>query len=340
MSSEDSAMRNPTADAIKIAARLLEFAAEDAIAIPKDVTHPIVAAIDAVKHGSLSAFLEGDFWAAYTELCRRLPNISIANLSPEYISAVKRQQRDYVRWCLILLVILLPLSACGFLVKALTNDIENIAQATCDMVLDLKCAKPPLSAQPKPIEAGSPDLTSSWQDLNYASYKIELDNEWMNWLILHQYSSLDLDGAYKCDGKQTLEGNLPNCNELAKNKRRVDYPHSFEGHIYLARALKAQSDLLYGALGAFLLPTLYAMLGACVFGFRSLIQGERSSIPSRVRVSVRLVLAAVAGFIIGSFADFSKGVSISPLALAFIPRFHRNPEKSESCCLTGGNRFE
>ena len=77
----------------------------------------------------------------------------------------------------------------------------------------------------------------------------------------------------------------------------------------------------YVTMAGTLLTYLYALLGAATYGLRDLSSqlAERTWTPIRAtKLWLRMVLAFVAGFVIGIFADFSQQITLSPVAAAFI----------------------
>jgi hypothetical protein len=79
-------------------------------------------------------------------------------------------------------------------------------------------------------------------------------------------------------------------------------------------------SLLYTGLSTFLLPTIYALLGAFLYGFRlysRLIR--RKQFLSSAAHSARYFIAAIAGLVIGLFGSLlPKGMALPPLAVAFL----------------------
>jgi hypothetical protein len=58
------------------------------------------------------------------------------------------------------------------------------------------------------------------------------------------------------------------------------------------------------------------MLGACAFGFRNL--SRTKTLQAIATVGPRLMLALFGGFVGGLFTDFIKGLTLPPLAIAFL----------------------
>lgn len=74
-----------------------------------------------------------------------------------------------------------------------------------------------------------------------------------------------------------------------------------------------------GALAAYVLPIAYALLGAMASRLRTFAETirKRTYDPSYAD-SARLIAAAIAGAIISLFNNFTQGVSLSPLPVAFL----------------------
>jgi hypothetical protein len=90
---------------------------------------------------------------------------------------------------------------------------------------------------------------------------------------------------------------------------------------YFAKDIQERTTLFYGALSNFLLPPLYAILGACAYLLRTFSEQikARTFAPS-VAASARFIIAAIGGGVVGLFSNFTlgQGTSLSPLAIAFV----------------------
>ena len=78
--------------------------------------------------------------------------------------------------------------------------------------------------------------------------------------------------------------------------------------------------LIYSSLSTYFLPTVYALLGAFLYGFRfySRLIRRKEFLPS-VAHSARYFIAAIAGLVIGLFGSLlPKSLSLPPLAVAFL----------------------
>jgi hypothetical protein len=86
-----------------------------------------------------------------------------------------------------------------------------------------------------------------------------------------------------------------------------------------AKNVQQANFIIYGAISAYVLPVLYAALGACAYALRTMSAQTmaRTYLPSH-HVFARVVIALIAGLVVGLFNNFTQGISLSPLAIAFI----------------------
>jgi hypothetical protein len=87
-----------------------------------------------------------------------------------------------------------------------------------------------------------------------------------------------------------------------------------------ALGLSKIDTLIYSSLSTYFLPTVYALLGAFLYGFRfySRLIRRKEFLPS-VAHSARYFIAAIAGLVIGLFGSLlPKSLALPPLAVAFL----------------------
>jgi hypothetical protein len=86
-----------------------------------------------------------------------------------------------------------------------------------------------------------------------------------------------------------------------------------------AQNVRNDSITVYGALAAYVLPVLYAFLGAMAYDLRDFSDRVRRRLyyPSYSQAA-RLIVASTAGAIISLFNYFSQSIALSPVALAFL----------------------
>jgi hypothetical protein len=80
------------------------------------------------------------------------------------------------------------------------------------------------------------------------------------------------------------------------------------------------NTLIYSSLSTYFLPTIYALLGAFLYGFRyySRLIRRKEFLPSEAH-SARYFIAAIAGLVLGLFGSLlPKSMALPPLAVAFM----------------------
>lgn len=86
-----------------------------------------------------------------------------------------------------------------------------------------------------------------------------------------------------------------------------------------ARNVSLNNEMIFGAISSFVLPVLYAWLGAIAFGLRSRADAIRNHTYRPFYGDLaRLITAGIAGAVLGLFNGFTLGTSFSPLAVAFL----------------------
>ncbi len=86
-----------------------------------------------------------------------------------------------------------------------------------------------------------------------------------------------------------------------------------------ARQVLLINETFFAAITLFLLPILYSLLGALAYALRNLVRDvkDKTYLPS-LSNRARLIVAVIAGTVIGLFNNFSHGISVPPLAIAFV----------------------
>ena len=96
---------------------------------------------------------------------------------------------------------------------------------------------------------------------------------------------------------------------------------------YRAQNAQESVSLWYGAVAKYILPLLYALLGACAYLARRLeqeVSGRTFKGDDRYRV--HFVIAGIGGLVVGLFTNFtgSQVASLPPLAVAFLAGYAVN----------------
>ena len=136
----------------------------------------------------------------------------------------------------------------------------------------------------------------------------------MNQLFKFQYDPFTFPDPPFAAVTETLElpPGVPNL-ALAATERVCVYQRVR----YYAQSTEESAKIFTGAVATCILPVLYALLGAGAFILRRLESQLRSRTFINESHSPRFITAAIAGAVVGIF-NFGQGVSVSPLALAFL----------------------
>jgi hypothetical protein len=94
----------------------------------------------------------------------------------------------------------------------------------------------------------------------------------------------------------------------------------------LLEAILALNGTIYGVLNTYILSLLFALLGAAAYGLRHLsVEIFGRTFRASYATWARAVLAVIVGFAIGLFSDFTKTLSLTPLAWAFLAGYAVEP---------------
>ena len=86
-----------------------------------------------------------------------------------------------------------------------------------------------------------------------------------------------------------------------------------------AKEVQQSNLVLFGALTAYVLPILYALLGALAYALRALAQEATARTYIRSSAAfARMIIALIAGLVVGLFNNLTQGISLSPLGIAFL----------------------
>src|SRR5260370_41369426 len=85
--------------------------------------------------------------------------------------------------------------------------------------------------------------------------------------------------------------------------------------------VEERMNLMNGILASFVLPVLFAAIGAVAFVIRAISEQIRDTTFSQtapIRHLMRVALGILAGVVVGLFNGLSSQLSVSPLAVAFL----------------------
>jgi hypothetical protein len=135
-------------------------------------------------------------------------------------------------------------------------------------------------------------------------------------LLNHFILNAERDPLFDTDKRQALQLPIPLIDTASAG---FDKLKTYQDIRTFAKDVQQMNLMIYGAITAYFLPILYALLGACAYALRSLSQQilARTYTPTYADFA-RIVIAVIAGLVVGLFNNFTQGISLSPLAVAFL----------------------
>ena len=311
--------------ALNDAESLLKFAAQEGVTIPPDVVRPIVEA--RMKYGN-SGFNESEliaFYSSMTILSSLLKPVTAESFRACEAPETKARLRKDRGIAVSVTVFTLICSAIAFVNHGFSEQIvQDVKQANqLAVALRTNLSENSISNIENPCEArNQPNSRQGPVDT------AELTN-------LQQFASLSRD-IYK----ESLRYNVFVSNweddpfarnpqsraDLEINPAVVNFPNEVVCKIRLyervrdfSRNVTLDNGYVYGAVGQYLLPVLYALVGAYAFRLRSFSETVRNYTyhPSYAD-SARMIGAFIVGSVMSIFNGITQNVSLPPLAVAFL----------------------
>lgn len=317
---------------------LLHFASQAGIDISAEVMTAILAARQAIDQRLLSPPEIVAFLSAYAKLAAKLAPVTAETVraSNERLGTVVRGHGGLALATTILVVLL---SLLQFVTTSIGNDITRDIARVNEMAVnarlhvgapaigntaDLRCGEaialpdPPIQYRPPMDEQGMILALQSFAALNRDLHTSAIK---LNRFVLNAESNpfeapdgnrpFDTPGGNPQDALQ-LPPSLTNFRAAAMCKIAA-YQHVRN----FAQNVRADSILAYGSLAAYVLPVLFALLGAFAYNLRDYTTRvkTRTYHPSYVN-SARIIVAVIAGAIISFFNGFTQGLNL--LAAAFL----------------------
>lgn len=280
---------------------LLDYAAETGIALDPGMVATIIAAEASDKLSNEDAVKA---IAAVTALSLKLQPVSAKTL---------RACRDeahgtvaaYRRLAIVLGVFLLFASMCSFMTSRLSAALEADIVVANELAITLtSAAMPATTPEAKAALNTNPRNLTNLQQFFTTIRDLQRVSLQLNAFVLGEpRASESMEVKVPVDLYTEVFSKLPVYQRI----------RSF------AKDVQERTALFYGALSTFLLPPLYAILGACAYMLRSFSEQVRTRTfnPSRAD-SARFIIAAIGGGAVGLFNNFSMGENFPPLAIAFL----------------------
>ncbi len=323
------------AGAVEDAEALLRYAAQSGIDLPNETVATVISAQSAGAQGRIGAEITVAFYAAYTRLAALVQPVTIDTLRvPEAKTAASLRRIGIVSVTLAVLVIIC--SVVTFMTTAMSGDIEAGINHANELAVKLReqvgppavaiteaeiCVQPTTAPnQPIPF----PDkllLTQELQDFAATTRTLVTEAGKLNFFV-HYWENSPLDtpdaaSPWRVRSRDLLQLHPDLIDHRAEAFCKI---YAFEDVRNFAKNVRSDTLAVYGALAAYVLPVLYALLGAYAFTLRDFSERVklRTYHASSYANTARTIAAMTAGAIISLFSNVSQGLSLSPLAMAFL----------------------
>lgn len=299
--------------ALKNAEYLLSYAVEAAIEVEPDVAQRIITARrvgEAIWDGPDA----GALVTAITKLAAKLHPVTAETLracreeAHEAISSYKR----IVFW---LAGFIIPLSMITFIYTGISNSISADIKTANDLTVTLHTQLDP-SAPAAGNQSPPAGSLSQLQQFAVTIRAIYDHARQLNWFVLDTCFD-PYHGRYD---QMQISADMPN-TITAMQKETNRLTKVFQDVRLFATNVQDATAIVWGAVGACILPVLYALLGACAYVLRAFSQQtEARTFAPSYATPARFIIAAIGGGVVGLFNNFTigQGTSLSPLALAFL----------------------
>ena len=303
------------------AARLLEHAAETGLKLDTALVSTIEAARDAFARNAWTPAIAERFWPAYGALGDAVKPVTAESLAACIGPDVKRALNWY-RWMTIwLIVTIIPVSIVMFINTSISNEIADRIKESDALAVTLReratTLRQAVAATTTAAPATDRDAITVLQQFATANRLLYGRADLLNKFILNTEHD-PLDGLDKVARRAALEI-PPRIQTQQVPDESLAKIETYQNIRAFAKATQQMNLMIYGAITAYMLPIIYALLGGCAYALRSISEQTqaRTYRPSYAAFA-RLSIALISGLVVGLFNNFTQSVSLSPLAVAFL----------------------
>jgi hypothetical protein len=294
---------------------MVAHAAELGKGLKPELSAVIATARDAYTRSEWTIELTKQFWPAYSQLSVAIKPITGESLAACAGNGVARTLARYRFWTFSLALILIPLSVFMFVNTSISNDINEKIKDNDALVLNLR----ELEAIPQTNQTSQTPrvLAADLQQFATANRFLLRRAALLNHYILN---SEDNPFTKMSDQERRAKLELPVPLLLKDIPDVTDIKiTTYQDIRIFAKNVQELNSVIFGAITAYLLPVLYALLGAWAFALRSLSQqtSDKTYMFSYAN-SARIPIALIGGLVVGLFSNFTQGITLSPLAIAFL----------------------
>jgi hypothetical protein len=309
------------AGALDDAERLLKYCAEVGVDVDEETRAAVLRARTAYGNGWTEE-IAARLLAALTRLAARLKPVTAESLKA-YHDETRVTVRTYLRVALILACMIVPISIATFVTSAVSTALRQDVTKANALVVKLRAELGPPPATPGvvvkiPDGINVDDVISDLQEYASTVRLINARARKLNHFVLPEHKLPPEDDGSSEERRKRFELPVGLPDPIAA---RDNITETYQDVRYFAQNILTDVAVFYGAIGACILPVLYALLGTCAYLIRTFEDqmSSRTFIPSAANAA-RFLIAAIGGAVVGLFNNLSitDQASIPPLALAFL----------------------
>jgi hypothetical protein len=316
--------------ALSDAARVLDYAIGRGLLSPSGsdvgsmIVTDLVQAQVAARSGTLTTDTVIAFWMAYARLAHLVRPVTAKSLEAcQRVSLTGMKVLAFVLVCGIILFSIF-LFMCNATLNETSDLIDQQNTAALKLWSDVQVmrANGDLNRQSDGVMADH--VFTEMVEFSRKNVWLLQSSSRLNFWFIPPWMRLSIDDVvFNASNRNRLDHlNVP--PDLSTPTQVVgEAIHQIKAYQYLrdySLGLYKIDSLVYNSLSTYFLPTVYALLGAFLYGFRfySRLIKRNEYLPS-VANSARYYIASIAGLVVGLFGTLlPKGMGMPPLAAAFL----------------------
>lgn len=326
------------AAALNSSGPLLLFAAQHVEKLDPDLSLAIAEARVAQEKSEWTPQISQRFWSAYAKLCDLIEPTTIECLTVAQQNIARRKwlglgamekvslaERTSSLYATVLIVLLIPLLLLQLYVWICTTQSKQID----DLMPQYKAQFTALTDEYTKLGAATANIKSEdWTSDQVASAaKISTDAAALNEQGESiRYSAILLGENFLGQASSLFAApQRTAAAETQSNKQWYEDYHEAASRadnlLSIVPKVQARTNLIVGIFVSFVLPILFATIGAIAYVIRTIsdqINKTTFSPTSPIRHVMRVILGALAGVVVGLFTGLTTQFSLPPLAIAFL----------------------
>jgi hypothetical protein len=321
---------------------LLGYAAEVGIEVEDKIRADVLVARAATAGGAMPDPVAANVLAALTTLAVQVRPVTVQSLrSCSNLKEPRKTMRVYTVIALLCALPIVLFSLSAFVFDHFADKIKTETDTANALALKLQAELGPSSTNEPPPDALSGATNQSadqiWWGTNEAPHGLS-DKDVINDLREFVATMREVDeyarllNHFVFQAARDPYAQKRTDREAIKSKFElkagldVRLSREFAQKVEVYQEVRAFGDTVqetgsvyYGALATYILPVLYALLGASAY----LLRLYEDQLKSRAYVSgdrhiARFLVAGIGGLVVGLFNTVTQGISMSPFALAFL----------------------